>query len=894
MTLLRQITRGLRTLLNRRSADADLNDELQSYIDQATAAHIAKGLSLEAARRAAQIEVGMPTSVQDQLRQSTWENALATFVADIRFGARQLLRNPGFAFVAILTLALGIGATTAIFSAVDPILFQPLPYPHADRIAMIWEARSNGSAENPAYGTFFGLAGGLDGSATQNHPQSLVLAAVAKSWQPSMAGDGEPERLEGQRVTPGYFRVLCVQPALGRNFAPSDDVRNAAGVVLVSDRLWKRRFDSDPAIVGRRLTLDGNLFTVIGVMPGKFENVLVPAADVWTTLQYDPSLPADGREWGHHLQMIGLLAPATSFRSAANELSTDLRPLTQTYAKGYASSGGPPRGILVHRLQDDLTQGVRPALLAILGAVVLVLLIACINVTNLILARGAQRRSEFTMRAALGAGRSRLIRQLLVEGLLLAFIGGALAMLLARFAVECIVAFSPAGLPRISAVHINATVLLFAFAVTAIVGVLVGLLPALHASGHDPQLALQESSRTTSRGHHATRRLLVIAEVAVSLVLLISAGLLLRSIKNVFSVNPGFDSARVLTLRVQDSGRHTTDATLGHFYDAALKSVRAVPGVESAAFTSQLPLSGDTDAYGVEFAALSKGPSDAAFRYCISPNYFEAMHIPLRRGRYIDERDRPGAPVAVVINESFANRIFPNANPIGQRLRLGPDAGLVDKPWSVIVGVVGDVKQASLAVTNDDAFYVSNAQWQWFDPAQSLVVRAHGDPASLTRDVKQAIWSVDKDQPIVRAATMAAIVAGSEAQRRFVFVLFECFGLVAVLMAAVGIYGILSGGVAERTREIGVRAAFGASPRNILRLIMEQGMELAAIGVAIGIAGALAASRLLVTLLFGVTPLDPLTYAGVTLLLLSVAAIACYLPARRAMRLNPISALRHQ
>ncbi|MGA8035546.1 MAG: ABC transporter permease [Candidatus Acidiferrales bacterium] len=894
MSFWRELTRGFRTLVDRRSADADLNDELQNYIAQAAAAHIARGLGPAAARRAAQIEVGTPTSVHDQVRESTWENALATFASDIRYGARQLLRNPGFAFVAILTLALGIGATTAIFSAVDPILFQPLPYPHAERIAMIWEARSDGSAENPAYGTFFGLAGGLAGSQPQNRTHALAYAAVAKPWQPSMAGDGEPERFEGQRVTPDYFRVLGVLPTLGRNFAPSDDIRNAAGVIVISDRLWKRRFSSDPAIIGRHVTLDGSLFTVIGVMPAKFENVLAPLADVWTTLQYDRSLPADGREWGHHLQMIGLLTPGSGFRSAANELSTDLQPLTQTYAKGYASSGGPPRGILVHRLQDDLTQGVRPALLAILGAVLLVLLIACINVTNLVLARGAQRRSEFAMRAALGAGRSRLIRQLLAEGILLAFMGGTLAMALAHFAVRAIVALSPTGLPRISAVHIDLTVLAFAFAVTATVGILVGLLPALHASGHDPQLALQESLRTASRSHHATRRILVVAELAVSLVLLISAGLLLRSIRNVFSVDPGFVSSRVLTMQVQDSGRHTTDAALAHFYDAALQAVRAVPGVESAAITSQLPLSGDTDAYGVEFASLSKGPSDAAFRYCVSPEYFRTMHIPLRRGRYIDERDLPGGPVAVVISESFANRIFPNTDPIGQRVRLGPDAGLADKPWSVIVGVVGDVKQASLAVTNDDAFYIANAQWQWFDPAQSLVVRTHADPASLTSAVKQAIWSVDKDQPIVRVSTMAAIVAGSEAQRRFAFVLFEFFGLVSVLMAAVGIYGILSGGVTERTREIGVRAAFGASPRNILRLIMGQGMALAAIGVAIGVAGALAASRLLVTLLFGVTPLDPYTYACVTLLLLAVAAIACYLPARRAMRLNPISALRHE
>jgi putative ABC transport system permease protein len=904
MSLWRQITSGLRNLTHRRESDAELSAELRDYIERATAEHAARGLSPEAARRAALLESGSATAIHDQVRGSAWENAAENFAADLRYGARQLVRQPAFAIVAIATLAIGIGATTAIFSAVNPILFEPLPYPHADRVVMVWEMRNDGSPRNLAYGTFFGLTGGL----AKSMPRSVEFAAVAKPWQPAIVGTGQPERFEGQAVTPDYFRTLGVSPALGRDFAPSDDVQNTPGVAIISDRLWKRRFASDPTIVGRLLTLDSALITVIGVMPANFENVLAPASDIWVPLRYNPALPSDGREWGHHLTTLARLAPGASVKSASNELSTKLVPLTQTYAKGYASSGGPPRGMVVHPMRDDLTADVRPALLAILGAVLLVLLIACINVTNLVLARGSERRAEFAMRAALGAGRARLIRQMLAEGLLLAFIGGALGVAIAQLCVQAIVALSPVDLPRLSAIHIDGTVLAFGFIATTLVGLAVGLLPAIHAGANDPQAAIQESVRTVARSHHLTRRILVVAEVAISLVLLVAAGLLLRSIKNVFAVSPGFDSSRLLTMQVQDNGRRvqpnpTTSPAidranfdaLSSFYDATLKSVRAVPGVEAAAFTSQLPLSTDDDVYGVELESLANGsPSDAAFRYCVSPGYFEAMRIPLRRGRYIDGRDKIGAPVAIVVSESFVARYFPHTDPIGQRLRLGPDAGDPSKPWSVIVGVVGNVKQTALSITGDDAFYVSDQQWLWFDTAQSLVVRSSdADPASLTRAVKDAVWSVDKDQPILRVATMPSLVAASESQRHFAFVLFEIFGLVAVLLAATGIYGVLSGGVSERTREIGIRAAFGASPASILRLILGQGITLTATGIAIGIAGAIAASSLLATLLFGITHLDPITYAAVTLLLLAVAAAACYIPARRAMRLDPISALRH-
>lgn len=886
MSLRNRLMHGLRILFDRRSADRDLSDEMQNYLDEAVAAHVASGLGPEAARRAAQIELGSLTAVHDTVRQSGWESILETIAADLRYAVRQSIRNPGFSLLCILTLALGIGATTAIFSAVYPVLFKPLPYPHASCVVTIWETRDGKFELRPTFGTFHGLAA--------DRTKSFAFTSVMKSWQPALIGSNEPERLQGQRVSADFFRALGVAPAQGRDFQSSDDILNGPRVAIISNRLWQRRFASDPAIVGRQLLLDDDLYVVIGVMPSSFENILEPSAEIWAPLGYDASLPADGKEWGHHLRMIGRLRDGVAPHQAADELTVQLKAFAPLFSTGYESSGGAPQGILVNPLQDDVSRAVKPALLAILGAVFLVLLIASINVTNLVLARGAERRGEFALRSALGAGRTRMIRQLLAESLLIAAAGGALGLAFAAFGIRAIVAMSPPDLPRTGDVRIDAVALAFAIVVTTFVGICVGLLPALHASANDPQSSLHQSSRGTVKGHLLTRRILVVAEISISLVLLVSAGLLFRSIHRIFSVDPGFNSSRVLTLQVDSTGhRFDDDAVRARFFAQALDAVRGVPGVASAAFTSQMPLSGDSDVYGIEFASVSSNNNEAAFRYAVSPSYFQTMQIPLRLGRYLDERDTVSAPVAVVLSESFARRIFTHEDPIGQRVRLGPDAGRADRPWSTIVGVVGDVKQDSLAIDDSDAFYTTNTQWAWGDSQMSFVVRARTDPASLTPEIKQAIWSIDKDQPIVRVASMPAIVASSEAQRRFALILFEAFGFVALFLAATGIYAVLSGGVNERTREIGLRAAFGASPRHILSLILGQGMRLVVFGIAIGIVGVTIASQLLATLLFGITRLDPVTYLGVIALLIAVAAAACWFPARRAMRLDPMVALRH-
>jgi predicted permease len=550
-------------------------------------------------------------------------------------------------------------------------------------------------------------------------------------------------------------------------------------------------------------------------------------------------------------------------------------------------------GFIANSLRSDLASGVKPALVAISGAVLLVLLIACVNVTNLLLARGAQRRGEFAMRAALGAGRWRLVRQLLAESLLLATLGGALGMMVAQFGVRALVALSPPELPRVDAIRLDGTVFVFALGISALIGLVGGLIPARQASRGDLHMGLQQSSARTAGGQQLTRRTLVVTEFAIALVLLVSAGLLLRSLQRLFAIDPGFDAAHVLTMQVQESGhRFDDDSARARFFTQALEAVRQVPGVASAAFTSQLPLSGDYESFGVQFAADPNDNSEVGLRYAVSPGYFEAMRIPLRRGRVLDEHDGVGAPLAVLLSESFARRKFPGQDPLGQRLRVGPDIGRADRPWGTVVGVVGDVKQASLALSDSDAFYTSTTQYAWVDSVQSLVARMRGDAAANTRAIKNAIWSVDRDQPVVRVATMDSLLAKSEAERHFVLILFEAFGLVALVLAATGIYGVLSGSVTERMREIGVRVAVGATRGDILALVIRQGLMLTAFGIVIGLAGAMAASQALITLLFGVSGLDPATYFGVIVLLTGVSLIACGFPAWRAAQIDPANTLR--
>jgi putative ABC transport system permease protein len=806
-----------------------------------------------------------------------------TLFRDLGYALRQLRKNPGFACTAIAILGLGIGASTAIFSAVNPILFEPLPYADPSRIMMIWYAGEDGSRIPQAFHTYRELA-------ERNH--SFAAIAVMKTWQPTLSSSDQPERIDGQQVSASYFRSMGEQPAMGRDFAVSDDVPNGPKVAIVSNGLWRRRFGGDRTIIGQQVRLDDGSYTIIGVMPLEFDNVLAPSAEIWSPLQYNAAsvTSLQSMEWGHHLRMIGRLRDGVRMDQARSDLDRIAHDPVREFSRPRWVSL--EHGLIVNSLQDDITRGVKPALLAVLGAVLLVLVIACVNVTNLLLARGAQRRGEFAIRAALGAGRSRLSRQLVTESLLVAALGGALGLILAQFGVRALVALSPPELPRLNAIGIDRAVFAFGLVITALVGLTAGLIPALYASRAGLQGGVLQSSPRTTRGHQWTRGTLVVAEVALSLVLLVSAGLLFHSLRRMFAVPPGFETQNLLTMQVQTHGRRCDDDRVCHqFFDQALEAVRQIPGVTAAAFTSQLPLSGDSDVYGAQFEGDNPEADYPVFRYAVMPGYFEAVGIPLRRGRLLNSGDVAGAPKNMLISESLAKRKFPGQDPIGKRAHVG---GRVDAPFYTIVGVVGDVKQMSLTLSETDAVYTTTNQWRWADGTLSLVVRARGDAAALAPAIKKAIWSVDKDQAIVRVATMSDLLAVSAAERRFVLILFEAFGLVALLLAATGIYGVLSGSVTERMREIGVRAALGATRNDILTLIVHQGMTLTLVGIVIGVSGAVAASQALDTLLFGVSRLDPFAYLGVIALLGCTSLIACGVPAWRAATVDPVVALRYE
>jgi putative ABC transport system permease protein len=868
------LVRGIRALRDPARADRDTDDEIRHFLDESAADLEAGGVPPAEARRRARLAWGDSVAIRESVRSSGWEHLAATLVDDVRQGARRLRRSPGFTTVAVLTLAIGVGASTAIFSAVNPILFAPLPYPAADRIGIVLE---NGRADVSTFAMYRALA---------EETRTFDALAAMRRWQPALAGRDVPERLEGQRVTSGFFAALGVAPAFGHDFTPDDDRPGAARVAIVADSLWRRRFAADPAIVGSTVRLDDTPYVVAGVMPAAFEDVLAPAAEIWTPLQYDPALPSDGREWGHHLRTIVRLADRQSLASATLDAAAAGRAMIAAHRpETYA----PDTQVSIASLHGTLVAGVRPVLVAMTGAVLLVLIIACVNVTNLLLARGAHRRGEFALRAALGAGRARLVLHVLTESVLLAVLSAVAGVVFAVFAVRALVTIAPAALPRVAAIAVDGQVLAFALALATIAGLAFGTLPALEAAGRDPHRDIQDASHRSAGGHGRVRRLLVVAEVALALVLLVGAGLLMRSIGGLLSMPLGFETSDRLSLQLQLAGRRFNEpAAAARFHLQALDAVRRVPGVTAAAATSQLPLSGDRDEYGARFDEEGGRPADrfAVYRYAVSPGYFDTTGIPILRGRGIDEHDRRDAPAVVVISAALAAARFGGDDPIGRRLHVG-SAG----PFT-IVGVAGNVRQASLAATDADAVYLSVDQTWYPETTMSYVVRAIGNPAALARGVEQAIWTLDKDQPIVRVATLSALVEASEAQRRFALRVFGGFAAIALGLAAIGIYGILAGGVSERRREIGLRAALGATRPQIIGLVVGQGLALAAAGAAVGLAVAAFVSRGLSTLLFGVSRLDPVTYGAVVALLALVAAAACAIPAWRAVRIDPSIALR--
>jgi putative ABC transport system permease protein len=813
---------------------------------------------------------------------------MSSALSDLRYAWRGLAHAPAAAIVAIASIGFGVGASTAIFSVVDRVLLASLPYPEPERVITLTDRTADGEPIDVTYGTYVELA---------QRNRSFEALAVADRWQPSLASEGQPQRLEGDLVSADYFRVLGVEPALGRNFEAADDVGGAPPVVIIDARLAARQFGSVVAALDRRVSLDGQTYTVIGVLPDTFENALSPAVEVWAPRRYRADAPFESSEWGHHLRMVGRLRADSSLEEARRDVDAIARnPVAELARPDWASLG---RGLALQSLQASATREVRPALLATFGAVLLLLAIACANVTNILLARSLARRSELAIRAAVGAEHHQIVRQLFAESALVAVLGGALGIGVAALAGRALLALAPAGLPRLESIGFDARVLSFAMAATAVVALVVGLVPAMRARELGSHIGLTTGARALSPGLRVLRQSLVVAQVALATVLLACAGLLLRSVGQLLDVPTGFDGSRTVAMQVVASGAGIRSNEEGQaLFERVLDAVRAVPGVDDAALTSQLPLSGDNEVYGVVFESATGGASSqqggaGAFGYTVTPGWFETMGIPLKRGRLLGAEDRGDAPQAVLINESFAARRFAGRDPIGQPVRLGPYLSRPDLPPATVVGVVGDVKQVSLASPSPDAFYVAMGQWPWVDSVQSLVVRTARDPTALVQPIKEAVWSVNPTLPLERVTTMSDLVARSEAQRTFALTIFTAFGLAALLLAGIGVYGVIEGRVTERTREIGLRAALGATPARLAALVVGNGLVLTVLGVAVGVGAAIGATRAITSLLFGIEPFDLVTYGGVAALLLSVAFVACYAPAFRAARIAPTEALRH-
>lgn len=877
MSLLRHLWRGIADLWDRAPRDRDTADEVAQFREALVDEGLAQGMSTAEAQRYAQLELGGETQARETARSYGWERPVASFLEDLRYAWRGLRSDRVFSIVAVCTIAIGIGATTAIVSAVRPVLFDSLPYPDAARVRAVVERSADGDRIPGTFGMYAALA---------DRARSFEQMAVYAPWLPTLTGDARPERLSGQRVSAAYFRTLGVAPERGRDLHADDDRPASAPVVIISHGLWLRRFAADTAIIGRSLRLNDEDVTIVGVMPAGFENVVAPSAELWAALRYDRT---EGRAWGHHLGTIARLRAGGDPAVAESELNAlGARVVQELQPPTY----GEQLRIVTPSLQEDLTRDVRPALWAVLAAVGVVLLLACVNVTNLLLARGSRRREEFALRAALGASRPRLIRQVLTESLLLSTVGGLLGIALASVVVGGIVAASPAGLIRVQAIVVDRPVLVFALVLTTLASIAVGMLPALQASGTDNHMLDLGAARVTGGKRRGLRGGLVAAQVSLALVLLAGSGLLLRSMQRLLAVAPGFDAEGVVTMQLQASPRRYAErGSVGRYYDEVRETVRRLPGVAEVAVTSQLPMSGDNDAYGVTLESPPEiAPTDGReiFRYAVSAGYLELMRIPLRTGRTLSEVDREDAARSVVVNESFARRYFRGRDPIGQRLWVGPADG---EPYTV-VGVVGDVKQLSLTGEVPDAVYTTPSQWRFDQYVMSLVVRGSVSAEALAPLVRDAVWSVDSDQPVVRVATMASLVADTAAERRFILVLFELFAASALALTMAGVYGMMAGLVSERTRELGLRAAVGATSAQLVALVLRVGARVTGVGLVVGIAGAAFGTRLLRAMLYGISHLDLLTYGSAVLLIAVIATVASALPAWRAARISPAVALR--
>ncbi len=797
---------------------------------------------------------------------------------DLRYGARILMKRPGFTLVALLTLALGIGANTAIFSVVNSVLLRPLPFPNADRLMTIWEDHR---ARNGPVDEWTSPPGFEDWREQANSFDHVV---AFQNWQPTLTGQGEPERLAGAQVSHDAFAMLGVAPALGRSFRPEEDQRGAESVVIISHGLWRKSFGADPSLVGRRISLNGESRVVIGVMPAGFKFPIIADADIWRPIQ--PVLNSGCQRGCITIRVMARLKPEANEAQARTELNAIAARIEQQFPDTNTKIGA-----TLVPLQEFLVGPVKTQMLALLVAVAFVLLIACANVANLLLARSAVREKEIAIRASLGAGQWRIARQLLSESLLLAVIGGAVGLLLSYWLVYLLVSFSPQGTPRIDEIGIDWRALGYTMATTVLTGLMFGAAPVWQLFKADLNQSLRDSGKGAQGVRSGRRALstLVVAEIALALMLLVGAGLLIRSFIQLQRVDPGFNPRNVLTAVVTlPQAVYPGRDQIAPFYSQLLERVRTLPGVQSAAVVSSLPLAGfDSDAGFVIEGRPEPPPNQrpVAWISSASPGYFGTMGMRLIAGREFTERDNENAPKVVIISEAAARRHFPNGELIGKRIGNGRPDG-----WREIVGLTADVKHFGL---NQDArvsmFFPDRQQ-----PSRRMVIvaRTAANPLSLSQALRGAIAAIDKDLAISNISPMDEITTQSIGQERFTLLLLGLFSALALLLATAGIYGVMSYAVAQQTHEIGIRVAIGAQNRDVLRMVITQGMVLVLAGVGIGLASALALTRLIRGLLFNVSATDPVTYVGVAALLALVALLACYVPARRASKLDPMVALR--
>jgi putative ABC transport system permease protein len=846
---------------------------------------VGRGASAARAQQSARREFGNVALIEQVTRDQWGWRWLEEFAQDLRYAARMLRKNPGFTLVAVVTLALGIGANTAIFSVVHAVLLKALPYPQADRLVMVYEDVRLPTYQNkknePSPGNF------SDWNA-QNDVFESMAAYRNRSF--NLTGEGEPARVEGELVTSEFFNTLQVSPALGRAFAPEEDRPGNSHVVVMSDGLWKSRFGSDVAIRGKKILLNGEAYTIVGVTPPNFH---FPDPDDQLWVPMGMSSAELSNHGSHFLLVLARLKLGTTLGRAQAEMEALAKHLTEQYPTTNTA-----QTVNIVSLHDDIAGPVRPALLVLMAAASLVLLIVCANVANLLLARASVRQREIALRRALGAGRSRIARQLFTESVLLALLGCTLGLALARWCVAALKLFAATTLPRTEEFSLNGPVLLFGVVLSMLAGIVFGVGPALQAANGSVHETLKSGTRETStHSRLRTRNLLVILETALGAIVVIGAVLLLRSFLSIEHVPLGFQPQGILTFGVIPRGeRYSKLSQRTVFYQQVLERIEGLPGVKSAAAVSFIPLTRSRGRKGFTIEGRTPnapGQIPTAGYNIVTPRYFETMRITLLQGRDFSWSDSPQTQPVVAINEAMAKRYWPNEDPIGKRIRQGgPDDSEV--PWLTITGIVADVREFEPMTEPQPTMYFPIAQSEPSGTLRHWVMRTDNYPKSIAASVRGVVWDIDKDLPITRIRTMEEVRSMAVVSPRLNLLLFGLFAALVLILASVGIYGVTAYSVAQRTREIGIRMALGASRNDVARIVLRQGVRLGAIGVLFGLIGAFALTRLMTSMIYGVSPSDPATFSVVAFLLFSVALAACYIPARRAMRVDPIVALRYE